>query len=133
VRKAVFAMTVLAAGIALASPAASAASLNLNQEQSAIYLACIAVAGAGNLSPQITPNTLAAQILLNQQVVSQMQSLPALQGMTFIQLGQLVPKSLKDYAKTQLGCTSKCTTVALNLFLTQSQSSCLSIASGFTP
>jgi hypothetical protein len=132
VTRTVLGLTVLAAAIASASPL-HAATLNLNQEQSAIYLACVAVATGGNLSTQITPNVLAAEILVNQQLVSQAQSLPALQGLTFIQLGRLISSSLRDYGQKQLGCTRKCTQQVLNLFVTQNQSSCLSIASGFAP
>ncbi len=132
VTKKVWGLAALAAAIALASPNANAQQ-NLNQAQSALYLACVATATEGNLSPNITPNSLAALLLVNQQVVSQAQSLPALQGMTFVQLQQLMSNSVKQYAQNQLGCTKKCTSAALNLFMTQNQSSCLAIASGFTP
>ncbi len=132
VTKRILGLAVLAAAIALASPNANAQQ-SLNQGQAAVYLACIAAATGGNLSTNITPNSLAAALLLNQQVVSQAQSLPALQGMTFTQLQELISDSVKDYAKQQLGCTKKCTKAAMNLFETQNQSSCLSIASGFTP
>ncbi len=130
--KRVWGLAVFAAAIALASPNANAQQ-SLNQGQSAVYLACVAAATGGNLSTNITPNSLAALLLLNQQVVSQANSLPALQGMTFVQLQQLVSDSVKEYAEKQLGCTKKCTKAAMNLFETQNQSSCLSIASGFTP
>jgi len=125
----------LVAGIGLTSAHAIAQTTpsGLNQQQAALYLACTGVATGGNLSPQITPNALAAEILVNQQLVSQAQSLPALQGLSFIQLSQVMSNSLKTYAKQQLGCTKKCTAAALNLFLTQNTNSCLSIASGFTP
>ncbi len=124
----------LVAAIGLMSAHASAQTVSgLNQQQAALYLACTGVATGGNLSPQITPNALAAEILVNQQLVNQAQSLPALQGLSFIQLSQVMSNSLKTYAKQQLGCTKKCTAAALNLFLTQNPGSCLSIASGFTP
>lgn len=130
--KRVWGLAVLAAAIGLASANANAQQ-DLNQGQSAVYLACVAAATGKNLSTNITPNSIAALLLVNQQVVSQAQSLPALQGMNFIQLQELVSDSVKEYAQKQLGCTSKCTKAAINLFLTQNQSSCLAIASGFTP
>jgi hypothetical protein len=128
--KPMFAAILLAAMIAMA-PAKVCAQQNLNQNQAALYLSCIAVSTGGTLSTNITPNTLTALLLMNQQTVSQAQTLPALQGMTFIQLAQAMQNSMKNYEKNQLGCQKKCVQAALNLFQTQSQSSCLSIASGF--
>jgi hypothetical protein len=130
VTKATFAMITMLVAIAIA-PRTSLAQQNLNQNQAALYLACVGVGTGGTLSPNITPNTVTAILLMNQQTVSQAQSIPSLQGLNFVQLGQLMLNSMQTYEKKQLGCQRKCVQAALNLFQTQSQSSCLSIASGF--
>ena len=122
----------LVAAIALA-PMNVDAQQSLNQNQAALYLACVGVGTGGTLSTNVTPNVIAAMLLMNQQTVSQAQTIPSLQGLTFVQLGQAMLNSMKTYEKKQLGCQKNCTQAALTLFQTQSKSSCLSIASGFAP
>jgi len=131
VTKAVFALTMLA-GLVLPSMSAQAQQ-SLNQNQAALYLACVGVGTVGTLSPNLSPNAVAALLLMNQQTVSQAQSIPSIQGLTFVQLGKAMLSAMKNYEKKQLGCQNQCVQAALNLFQTQSQSSCLSIASGFAP
>lgn len=130
--KTLFAAIAMLTAIAIV-PRSIFAQQSLNQSQAALYLACVGVGTAGTLSPNITPNTVTALLLTNQQTVSQAQSIPSLQGLTFVQLGQAMVNAMKTYEKNQLGCQKKCVQAALNLFQTQNQSSCLSIASGFAP
>lgn len=130
--KAFFASMMLIAVVAIA-PSTVDAQQGLNQSQAALYLACVGVGTGGTLSTNVTPNYIAALLLMNQQTVSQAQSIPSLQGLTFVQLGQAMLNSMNTYEKKQLGCQKKCVQAALNLFQTQSKSSCLSIASGFAP
>jgi hypothetical protein len=132
VTKAVFASIMMMTAVAIL-PVSVDAQQSLNQSQAALYLACVGVGTGGTLSPSLTPNTVAALLLMNQQTVSQAQSIPSLQGLTFIQLGQAMLNSMNTYEKKQLGCQHKCVQAALNLFQSQSRSSCLSIASGFAP
>ena len=122
----------IAAAIAF-GPARANAQASLNQGQAAIYLACIGAASVGNLPVNLTPNLYAGAILTNQQVVSQAQSITSLEGLTFVQLGQLVTQNIKKYATKQLNCTHKCTNQVLTVFVTQNQASCLAIASGYAP
>jgi hypothetical protein len=122
----------IAAAIAF-GPGGANAQATLNQGQGALYLACIGASSVGNLPVNLNPNLYAAAILTNQAVVSQAESITSLQGLTFVQLGQLISTSMKTYGSKQLGCTHKCTNQVLTAFITQNQASCLAIASGFTP
>ncbi|MGA9723762.1 MAG: hypothetical protein WBQ86_14990 [Candidatus Binatus sp.] len=122
----------IAAAIAFGPGGANAQS-TLNQNQAALYLTCIGAASVGNLPTNLNPNVYAAVILTNQQVVSQSQSITSLQGLTFVQLGQLITTNVKIYAKNQLNCTKKCTNQVLTTFLTQNPASCLAIAQGYAP
>src|SRR5208282_1373146 len=117
----------MAAAIAFGTGGANAQSA-LNQNQAALYLACIGTATIGTLPTNINPNVYAALILTNQEVVSQSQSITSLQGLTFVQLGQLIAKNMKTYGSKQLNCNKKCTGQVLTAFLTQNQTSCLAIA-----
>ena len=121
------------AGAIAFGPGGANAQSTLNQNQAALYLTCIGAASVGNLPTNINPNVYAAFILTNQQVVSQSQSITSLQGLTFVQLGQLVTKNIKIYAKNQLNCTKKCTNQVLSAFMSQNPASCLAIAEGFAP
>jgi len=109
------------------------AQATLSQNQGALYLACIGAESVGNLPVNINPNIYAGAILTNQNVVSQSQSITSLQGLTFIQLGELVTKNIKTYGSKQLGCTKKCTSQVLSTFMSQNQASCLAIATGYAP
>ena len=122
----------IAAAIAFA-PRGANAQATLNQNQGALYLACISAASVGNLPVNLNPNLYAAAIVTNQQVVSQSQSITSLQGLTFVQLGQLISTNMKNYASKQLNCTHRCTSQVLSAFITQNQASCLAIAEGFAP
>ena len=124
----------IAAAIAF-GPRGAYAQSTLNQNQGALYLACIGSSTAGNLPVNLNPNLYAGVILTNQSVVSQSQSITSLQGLTFVQLGQLIVTNIKTYGNKQLGCqnSKKCVAQVLTLFLTQNQASCLSIASGYAP
>ena len=122
----------IAAAIAFGPGGANAQS-TLNQNQGALYLACIGAASVGNLPVNLNPNLYAAAILTNQQVVSQSQSIVSLQGLTFVQLGELISKNIKTYGSKQLGCTKKCTNQVLSAFMSQNQASCLAIAEGYAP
>lgn len=122
----------IAAAVAF-GPGRANAQASLNAGQGALYLACIGAESVGNLPVNLPPNLYAGAILTNQNVVSQSQSITSLQGLTFVQLGQLISNSMKTYGKNQLSCTKKCTSQVLSTFQTQNQASCLAIASGFTP
>lgn len=122
----------MVAAIALWPPGTNAQA-TLNQNQGALYLVCIGASTGGNLPVNINPNVYAGAILMNQNVVSQSQSITSLQGLTFVQLGQLVTKNIKTYASKQLNCTKKCTSQVLSAFMTQNQASCLAIATGYAP
>ena len=122
----------IAAAITL-GPRGANAQATLTAPQGALYLACIGAETVGNLPVNIPPNLYAGAILTNQSVVSQSQSIVSLQGMTFVQLGQLMTKSIKTYGSKQLNCTRKCTSQVLSTFQTQNQASCLAIATGFAP
>jgi hypothetical protein len=124
----------VAIAVAIAfGPRGANAQATLTAPQGALYLACIGAETVGNLPTNIPPNFYAGAILTNQNVVSQSQSIVSLQGMSFVQLGQLMTKSIKTYASKQLNCTKKCTSQVLSTFQTQNQASCLAIASGFAP
>ncbi len=75
----------IAAAIAFGLGEANAQS-TLNQNQGALYLACIGAASVGNLPVNLNPNLYAAAIVTNQQVVSQSQSITSLQGLTLCNL-----------------------------------------------
>jgi predicted permease len=122
----------IAAAIAFGPGGANAQS-TLNQNQGALYLACIGAASVGNLPVNLNPNLYAAAILTNQQVVSQSQSITSLQGLTFVQLGESINTNIKRYASKELNCTHKCTNQVLTAFMTQNQASCLAIAQGYAP
>jgi hypothetical protein len=123
----------IATAIALGSRGANAQT-SLSAGQGALYLACIGAASVGNLPVSLTPNLYGAAILSNQQVVSQSESITSLQGMTFVQLGELISKSIKTYGQKQLNCSPKnCTGQVMTTFETQNPASCLAIASGFSP
>jgi len=132
VTKTLLCAVVIAAAIAFGPRGANAQS-TLNAGQGALYLACIGAETVGNLPVNIPPNFYAGAILTNQNVVSQSQSITSLQGLSFVQLGQLVSKSIKTYATKQLNCTKKCTSQVLSTFQSQNQASCLAIATGFAP
>jgi hypothetical protein len=114
-------------------PAGANAQASLNQGQAVLYLACIGAGTVGNLPINLPPNVYAGAILTNQQVVSQAQSIASLQGLSFVQLGQLVKPTITDYGMQKGLCVKKCFDSVLRSFLTQNPTSCLSIASGFTP
>lgn len=122
----------IAAAIAFGSGEASAQS-TLNQNQGALYLTCLGAASVGNLPLNLTPNVYAGLILTNQNVVSQSQSITSLQGLSFVQLGELITSNIKTYASKQLNCQHKCTNQVLSAFMTQNQASCLAIAQGYAP
>jgi hypothetical protein len=132
VTKTLLCAVAIAAAITL-GPSGANAQATLTAPQGALYLACIGAETVGNLPANIPPNFYAGAILTNQNVVSQSQSIVSLQGMTFVQLGQLMTKSIKTYGSKQLNCTKKCTSQVLSTFQTQNQASCLAIASGFAP
>ena len=114
-------------------PLGAGAQSTLTANQGALYLACIGAESVGNLPVNINPNIYAGAILTNQNVVSQSQSITSLQGLTFIQLGELVSKNVKTYGSKQLGCLKKCTNQVLSTFMSQNQASCLAIAEGYAP
>jgi hypothetical protein len=132
VRRTFFCAIAIVAAIAI-GPRGASAQATLNQNQGALYLACIGAASVGNLPINLTPNLYAAAIITNQSTVSQAESITSLQGLTFVQLGELINTNIKTYASKQLNCTHKCTNQVLTAFMTQSQASCLAIAQGYAP
>ena len=108
---------------------------SLNHFQAALYSDCVMTSAVGALPPITNASQLNTQSYssqLDQAATAQFKSLPALQGLTPVQLGCLAHETLRDYAHQTFTKGQK-TLEALTRFLTTSPALCLAIASGFTP
>lgn len=113
----------------------------LTAEQSALYLTCTMVAQGAQVPATLTSNLLGTLNLLAKERSSEFSTtcggksvakLPALNGLTDLNLGILQSQALKDFATEKFPfLKKKKNKAALELFETQNDASCATLAQNF--